>query len=466
MKKPIEKLFAHKDDKIIHVIGIINENELKTAFIVDKNKKLLGIVNDGDIRRAILKNISLTEPVEKIMSKTFFVAKEGVSETEILETIIRHKIFILPILNNMKQVVDYYQITDFIKDEFLKETVKTKTKPETSKKILVTGGAGYIGSTLVRILLDSGYSVRVLDNLSFGISAIKELESNPYFELIQGDYTKIEDLLPCLKNIFAVIHLAAIVGDPAGNINPELTLETNFHGVKILAEFCKYYGIDRFIFTSTCSVYGASDNELLTENSNLNPVSLYAETKLKAEKSLVELKSNNFHPCILRLATVFGLSYRMRFDLVVNLLTALAVKNKEISIFSGEQWRPFVHVKDIANAILNIVNQPVEKVSGQIFNIGKEENNYQIKDLGNFIKKMFPGIKVNKINSKEDQRSYRVSFDKSHKILNFKPEIDLEQGINEIFEFVKKTDVNIKDNQYSNFKKVQCGIFDSIYFAE
>lgn len=466
LRTKLEKLFAHKDDKIIDVLNTVNQNALKTAFIVDKNKKLLGVVTDGDIRRAILEDIPLTTSVEKIMTKDPLVARIGTSESEILSKLLEKKLLIIPVLNNKKTVVSYYHLMDFIKEEFLKKDIVKSINLEQSKKILVIGGAGYLGSIVVRMLLDSGYSVVVLDKLTFGKDSIEHLADNPNFELVKGDYTKIDELIPCLNNTFAVVHLAAIVGDPAGDIDPELTRETNFHGVKVLAEFCKYYGIERFIFTSTCSVYGASNNKVLSEESELNPVSLYAKTKFEAEEVLIKAKDKNFHPCILRLATAFGWSYRMRFDLVINLLTALAIKKKEISIFSGDQWRPFVHVRDVGRIILNILEQPIKNISGIRFNIGNEENNYQIKEIGNLMKKLFPDIKVNVIEEKEDDRSYRVSFKKARDILNFNANIKLEEGIRDITNHFDYETINIEDRKYSNYKKVSIGNINSIYFFE
>ncbi len=466
MRTSLEKLFASKETKIIDVLEIMNQNLLKTAFIVDENKKLLGIVTDGDIRRAILKDVPLATPIDEVMNISPLVAKLGIPEREILNLLINRNILIIPVLDEKRTVVNYYHITDFIKEEFLKNNVKSTNELKASNKVLITGGAGYIGSTLVRILLENGYFVRILDNLIFGKKSVEELLTNPNFELVIGDYTNIEDLIPCLKDVYAVVHLAAIVGDPAGKIDPELTKDTNYRGVKVLGKLCKHYNIERLIFVSTCSVYGASSNSLLTEESALNPVSLYAETKMNAERALLKLKSENFHPCIIRLSTVFGLSYRMRFDLVVNLLTAHVVKNKKISIFSGKQWRPFVHVKDVGMAILTILNQPIEKLSGEVFNIGKEANNYQIEQIGNLMKKLFPEIQVNRIEDKEDDRTYRVSFEKMRKTLNFVPKYNLKDGIKEIAEYLRNKDIDFKESQFSNYRKVQIGVFDSISFSE
>ncbi|MFX1385151.1 MAG: NAD-dependent epimerase/dehydratase family protein [Promethearchaeota archaeon] len=462
----LEKLFAYKTDRIIDVIEKINNNALKTAFIVDNNQHLLGIVSDGDIRRAILNDIPLTTSIEEIMNKNPLVGKIGISEAKILDILLDKVIQIIPILDDNKKVVKYYHLRDFIKEKFLKDTVKESITTKQSKKVLIIGGAGYIGSMLSRILLEQGYFIRVLDNLTFGEKSIADLKLNPNFELIVGSYTNFEKLIPCLKNVDAVVHLAAIVGDPAGNIDPELTEEINYHGVKVLAEFCKFYRIQRLIFTSTCSVYGASNNDILNEESLLNPVSLYAETKLKAEKALLKAKTKFFHPCIIRLATVFGLSYRMRFDLVINLLTALSIRKKEISIFSGKQWRPFVHVKDVGRSILNILNQPIEKISGEIFNIGNDKNNFQIEDIGELLRQIFPDIKVNKVEEKEDKRSYRVSFNKAKEILNFSAENIIEDGIKEIANYMYKTAIDITDSQYSNYKNFQYGEFESISFFE
>lgn len=466
MRTKLEKLFAYQEDRIIDAIDIINQNLLKTVFIINKNKILIGIVSDGDIRRAILKNIPLTDPVKKIMNKNPLVAKIGIPEDEVLNILLKKNIQIIPILDNKRRVVEYYHITDFIKEKYLKKSVREVVDLKEAKKILVTGGAGYIGSQLVRILLESGYSVRVLDKLTFGKESVEELLQNPNFELIEGDYTKIEDLIPCLRNVYSVIHLAAIVGDPASKVDPELTEEINFYGVKILAEFCKYYEIDRLIFISTCSVYGASNNELLTEHSPLNPISLYAKTKLKAEKALIELSCEELDICILRLGTVFGWSNRMRFDLVVNLLTALSIKNKKISIFSSKQWRPFIHVKDVGYAILNVLNHSPENISGQIFNIGKDENNFQIEEIGKIMKNIFSDIKVIQVEDKEDNRSYRVSFKKVNEKLGFVPKYSLEDGIREIADILKKENINFKDMKYSNYKQFQHGIFESIAFFE
>ena len=466
MRIKLESLFAEIDAKIIDILQLMNENTLKTAFIVDSNKKLLGLVSDGDIRRALLKNIPLTASIEEIMNKNPLVAKIGIDEPDVLNILISKNILIIPVLDNERRIVDYYHITDFIKEKYLTKRIKISPSEDISKVILVTGGAGYIGSILVRILLDKGYAVRVLDSLNFGEESIKDLLSNPNFELIKGDYTKIENLIHCLNNVYAVVHLAAIVGDPAGKTDPELTEEVNYYGVKLLAQLCKHYKIERFIFISTCSVYGASKSETLTENSALNPVSLYAETKIKAEKALLSSKSKNFSPCILRLATVFGLSYRMRFDLVINLLTALSVINKEISIFSGKQWRPFVHVKDVAEAIINILNQPLGKISGEIFNIGKNNNNFQIEEIGKIMKDLFPDITVHQRENQEDDRSYRVNFDKATHILEFNAERDIQTGIKEITRFIKENQIDIKNPKYSNYKSSKFGIFNSIAFFE
>ena len=302
-----------------------------------------------------------------------------------------------------------------------------------------------------------------MDKLYFGIKPIEDLIENPNFELIKGDFTDTATLLKALENVSIVVHLAAIVGDPACKIDPDLTLEVNQYGVKVLAELCKVKKIKRLIFFSTCSVYGYS-NETINEKSKLNPVSLYAETKIKAEQYILTLKDTNFHPTVIRLATVFGLSPRMRFDLVINLLAAKAVRENKITIYAGEQWRPFVHVKDIARAVHKLFTADVDIVSGEIFNVGGNTLNYKIKDLVPFYKKIFPNIEVVEVKDKEDSRSYKVEFDKINQLLNFNLKFRIEDGLVEINEFLKENSkINYQSDQYSNVKNFKYGILSSLF---
>src|SRR3989338_4831156 len=301
------------------------------------------------------------------------------------------------------------------------------------KKILVTGGAGYIGSVLVRKLLERGYKVRIFDKLYFGKGPIEELLKNENLELIVGDIININSFPNLMDDIEAVIHLAAFSNDPTADLDPKDTLEVNYEATKKLGEISKEKKIKRFIYASSCSVYGIGVNDKLTEESIKKPVSLYAETKLMSENALLSMMDENFSPCFLRKATIFGLSPRMRFDLVINTLTKSAVIKKKINVFGGgKQWRPLLHVEDAADAYINILEAPIEKIKGQAFNVGSDDLNYQMEPLARCVEKCIPGTEVDIVLDDPDKRSYNVSFDKIVNVLNFKTKKTVEFGIREI----------------------------------
>jgi nucleoside-diphosphate-sugar epimerase len=318
------------------------------------------------------------------------------------------------------------------------------------EKVLVIGGAGYIGSALVKRLLELGYKVRVLDLLVYGDAPISEFYTHPNFELVQGDFRHIHVVVNATKGIDAIVHLGAIVGEPARPNHQDLTIEINLEATRTIAEVGKGFGVKRFVFASTCSVYGASD-EILDECSALRPISLYARTKMESEKVLLSLASTTFSPIILRFGTIYGLSGRPRFDLVVNLLTAKAVQDREAGIFGGRQWRPLVHVRDVAEAIILTLQAPLDNVRGQVFNVGCNEQNYQIADLGPLIKEMVPTARV-VTQPKEDNRNYRVRFDKICNMLNFQPRFTVRDGIQEIVDaFATGKITNYRDPRYNNY---------------
>ena len=299
-----------------------------------------------------------------------------------------------------------------------------------NKTILVVGGAGYIGAILVSKLLAHGCSVRILDNLLYGDEAIRPLLTHSNLEFLKGDCRNIQDVVRAMNNVGSIIHLAAIVGDPACAAEDENAFQINYAATRMMLEIAKGNGIQRFIFASSCSVYGASDN-LMDEESVTEPISLYAETKLNSEHALLESKSAIFHPTILRFATVFGLAPRPRFDLVVNLLTAKAIQEGVITIFNGDQWRPFIHVDDIAEAILLTLFAHVEAVSGEILNIGDDRLNFTLKQVSDKVCAQVPGTRVEHVEN-NDRRNYRVSFKKAHDCLGFRARYSIEDGIAEI----------------------------------
>jgi nucleoside-diphosphate-sugar epimerase len=315
--------------------------------------------------------------------------------------------------------------------------VEAKRQPTKPQRILVVGGAGYLGSALVPMLLDRGYDVRVLDSLLFGKESLKSVEKHLKFELIQGDVRDIQVVVQTMKGCDAVIHLAAIVGDPACEENPELAAEINRAATRMLIDVGRGHGIQRFLLASTCSVYGASDF-LMDERAQMAPISLYAQTKVDSENLLLDARCANFHPTILRLATLFGISPRPRFDLVVNLLTARAIRMGKITIFNGEQWRPFMHVYDAARAFLTCLEANLDVVSGEIFNAGSYGLNHRLSEIAESISRIIPAVDVERVEN-EDRRNYRVSFDKIHTRLGFVCERSLEDGIREMADMVRRS---------------------------
>jgi nucleoside-diphosphate-sugar epimerase len=299
-------------------------------------------------------------------------------------------------------------------------------------KVLVTGGAGYIGSILTGQLLEKGYEVICLDKLIFGDKGIKKYVNAGGFKLIVDDTRTFNPKI--LQNVDVVVDLAAISQpDPLGLLGKELFHNINYNGSIRTATLSKKYGVGKYIFASTCSVYGFQE-KLISEESQPNPLEEYAKTKLMVEKELKSLCSNQFHVTILRFATVYGLSDRMRFDLVVNGMTLALYKTGVIKVMRpGTQVRPVVHVVDVARAIITVIEAEEEKVHGETFNVGSNEQNYQIHKLaelvGNSIGKQY------RIEwyGEPDIRSYRVSFTKIREQLGFKTLYTPKEGSIEIY---------------------------------
>jgi nucleoside-diphosphate-sugar epimerase len=295
------------------------------------------------------------------------------------------------------------------------------------RPVLVVGGDGYIGSVLCRKLLEAGRKVRVLDCLIYRDAPIRELRGHPRFELQAGDCRNIQSVVAAVKVVDAIVHLAAIVGDPACEQDRQSALEINFAATRMLIEVAKGYGVEGFLFASSCSVYGATD-DIKNEISPVAPISLYAQTKVESERELLEAQSERFHPVILRLATVFGHSPRPRFDLLINLLAAKAHRERRIVIYNGEQWRPFLHVEDVAEGILCALGAPLESVSGQIFNLGDNRLNHTLREVAEQIRICFPASEIEWVEN-ADRRNYRVSFDKVRRRLGFQCSWTTEAGI-------------------------------------
>src|ERR1700736_5340313 len=287
---------------------------------------------------------------------------------------------------------------------------KTIVDREANRRVLVLGGAGYLGSVLVRQLLEMGRRVRVLDSFMFGEQALDGVRYHPNLEVVRGDVRDVGIVVRCMRGCDAVTHLAGIVGDPACEENKELAVEVNRAATRMLANVARECGVRRFIFASSCSVYGASDC-FVNEESAVNPLSVYSETKIDSEGILLGAKTATFAPPILRFGTLFGLSPRMRFDLVANLFVARAVFMGSVTVINGDQWRPLLHVQDAARACLASLEAAAESVSGEVFNVGAAELNLQIGELGRVVAQVIPQVEVERLQT-EDRRNYRVTFDK------------------------------------------------------
>jgi len=320
--------------------------------------------------------------------------------------------------------------------------------------VLVTGGAGYVGSHLTRMLLERGGHVRVLDKLMFGSAGLDPVAGHPRLELQEGDILHVEDVTRALDGVDAVIHLAGLVGDPACAHDRDATVAINYEATKVMVEIAKYKEVGRFLFASTCSVYGASEDYVLNEGSVVSPVSLYAETNLKSEQVILRgLEGSGVVRGIVRFATVYGASARMRFDLVVNILTAKATTEKRIEVFGGSQWRPNVHVQDAARGLLCLLDSPAERIDGEIFNVGSNEQNYRISQLGSLVADVLPGTDVVQRTEQPDRRSYNVSFDKISHVLGYRVEHTVEDGVREVHrQLTEGTVPDYTEARYYNVK--------------
>ncbi len=313
--------------------------------------------------------------------------------------------------------------------------------------ILITGGAGYVGSILVSELLDRGFAVRILDKLYFGQSHLKTLLGK--IEIVQGDIRKPP--LSIFEDVTAVVHLAGLSNDPTAEFNPKANIDINTNGTKTIALMAKKSGVQRFIFGSSCSIYDKgllADDNIQDEKSPVEPKAAYAVSKLKAEKEILKMADNNFCPIVLRKGTVYGFSPRMRYDLVVNTMVRDALDKRKIKVFcGGEQWRPLVDVTDAAKAYIALIEAPQSKVCGEIFNLSFK--NYRMLELAHWIEKSFRELGLGEVKieidySERKDRNYRVSAKKIKDVLNFYPTVSVEESVRNMVE-------NLKLNGYTDY---------------
>lgn len=309
-----------------------------------------------------------------------------------------------------------------------------------AKKVLITGAGGYIGSRMVESFLALGYEIIALDRFFFG-DVLNDLKTYGNLKIIKDDTRFFKKEI--LKKVDVVVDLASLSNDTTANINPRITREINYKGPVRVATLAKEMGVKKYIFSSSCSIYGSGD-EFFNEHSKLSPISEYAICKMKAEKATLKLAGKNFSVTCLRNATVFGLSKRrMRFDLIVNLMTLSAWKNNKIFILGGgKQWRPHLHIDDCIRGFLKIiVEEDLQKINRQIFNVGSDNLNFQVNQIATKFKKFFPSLIIENTPSNPDKRNYRGDFSKIERSLDFKTEKTIEDGIEEILRALKEGEV-------------------------
>jgi nucleoside-diphosphate-sugar epimerase len=423
------------------IVGIFDDyyDQGKTIYgykVIGHTLDISAFIKKSDIEVVIYTGIFDNDP---LLKKNF------------IRRIVNNSVVLLTFDDNLKKEIPL-TLSSMDKVKEIESTLLPKVSKDREKNILVTGGAGYIGIHLVKLLLDDNYNVTILDNFTFGKEPIKDIKDHPNLTIIHGEITNIKDLVRAVKNNRFVIALAAIVGDPASSIDAEETLNLNYESTKVLTQICNFYEVEKLVFASSCSVYGSSGSTFLTENSPLNPISLYARTRIYSENYILD-QSRGVSPTIMRLSTVFGYSPRMRYDLVVNTLLIRALRDNKFSVFGGDQWRPFVHCYDVARAFKLAIEADKNITHNQIFNVGSDDMNFTIDNIGEKVAKKLPKSNMKIVEEDVDKRNYKVSFSKISNSLGFQKKYTIEMGLDEMIKEAQKDDQLLKyeDKLYSNF---------------
>ena len=462
---PAAKL--RENDTLRDALKLIEDNSWKIVVITDRQGRMVGIVSAGDIRKALLQGHPVSATLDGVMNRkpVCLTVKNRLEIPENIQDLFNDLkrrygdasvlYALVPVITKNRKVLGLISLERLTAEE-------PRLGLSHGRRALVVGGAGYIGSVLTRLLIRKGWTVRVLDKLLYSKDSLSGLPREKC-TLIKGDAHNIDSLVEAAEGVDAVVYLAELVGDPACSVAPQTALKSNYLAVTSAAHLSSHLSINRFVYVSSCSVYGASKNvnTLLTEQSPLAPVSLYARIKTLVENAILlvcNLPNPSFSPTILRLGTVFGHSHRPRFDLVVNAFVKNAWQRGAIEVMGGDQWRPNVHVSDVAKAILAVMEAPVEKVRGQVFNVGSNANNHTISDLARFCKKVFPGVKVLKRKQAVDKRNYRVDFSKIEKTLGFKAEVSVLDGMLELKRALERDGFApeaLEESRFSNLKRMK-----------
>ena len=308
-------------------------------------------------------------------------------------------------------------------------------------RVLLTGGSGYLGSLLARRLLKKGHDVRVLDNFVFGRESLAALSGDGRLELVEGDVRDLAAVSRSLKGADTVVHLASIVGTQSSELDPKASIEINYLATRSLADLCKLYKVRQLVFASTCSVYGAQPDRLITEGSEVNPLDSYGQSKYESERAILQAYD---YPTILRLGTLFGASHRMRFDLAINLFLAQALNGETLTVFGGAQWRPFLHVADAADAFAFAVERGMEGTYNVIW------KNLTIRQAAREVARSVPA-RVELSRDIVDKRDYRVSGAKAAKF-GLRPRRDIAYAAKEFRTMIPGDVRQYRMDRYSNYK--------------
>jgi nucleoside-diphosphate-sugar epimerase/CBS domain-containing protein len=441
MKYPV--VCVDRGTSIRKTIQSIERSPYNAAFVLDETGRYLGGVTIKDLRRLLISGVQGKEIISEYPLKhEFKLTEESIKNRDESRRLVSdmelYGVHFVPVLMPDGKVKDVLSIEDLSRLHGLETN---NAKPiKTAERVLVVGGAGYLGCVLAERLLQRGFRVRILDSFIYGRRAIDSVPNNGNLEVVEGDLRNIHTCVKSLEDTDAVVLLAAIVGDPASKIRPTETIETNVLATQALASACKLHHINRFLYASTCSVYGVGAEEL-DEQASLNPVSLYARTKIESEKIILAMGDDYFSPTILRMGTLYGYSPRMRFDLVVNTMSMKSFTEGEIQVFGGKQWRPLLGVEDAADVYIRCIEADLRDVGNQVFNVGSDIQNYQIDEVARIIGSALGDIPISRDGSNLDARDYRVNFNKLTNILQFKPKQGIDTAALEIFNKLKSGDI-------------------------
>lgn len=445
------------DDTLITALTTLNGLFGRVACIINNNEEFIGLVTEGDIRRSLISGFSLDVRLEEIANINPLILNideynklQNNETTEKLSKKINQILkqnFEIPVIQKDNKIFKSLEVN------FFKNITSKSIENNSHIKVLIIGGMGYIGSRLTNLLLNKNFSVKVVDNLLYNQNFLSTFEEDANFEFIQGDICDLNIQLEAVKDVDAVVYLSEIVGDPACKSFPEKSLKTNYLALCALSTLCAHLKISRFIYTSSCSVYGSTTDPslTLTESSQVNPLSHYARMKLESENFLLNIKNSFFNPTILRLGTVFGYSYRQRFDLVVNKFVKDSYLFNRINIQGGKQYRPNIHVDDISDAIVKILKSPLDKINNCIFNLSNGSENKNIIELAEEISSLINNTKIIIDKKISDNRNYRVSSKKLQDSLGIDARISIKDGVIDLHKKLKNNNfLDIDSPKYSN----------------